>query len=272
MQDTIQDFCGQVKRYLSEMGEQAFTAAGGQKLLGDFVRESVFLKELFTKLITDDAFLFARWPAMDPNEITVHRDPGGLFSLRLYIWHPAVTYPIHSHGSWGVVACVAGEIEERKFERLDDGTRVGHATIREINRITLKPGDTTAVLPLNDGVHQMESRTRDLPSVSLHLYGRAVRGGFIELFDLPKETVYRVGPPKYYDRYCAIQTLSAVGEGWCRELLEVAAADKKPLMRLEALSALAKIDRERAVTRLTEEVQMAGEMREEFLKLLKSIR
>lgn len=271
MQEFIDSFCEDIRKMLEAAGSQEEVFLEGKRMLSQFVREPLFLKELYSQLVKDDEFLSSRWPAMDANEITVYREKNGEFSLRLYVWDPLITYPIHSHGSWGVVACVAGVVQERKFERLDDATKPGYAKIRETGRELLKPGGTTTVLPLNEGLHQMESYAKEHSSVSLHLYGRAVRGGFIEFYDRHKETAYKVIPPKLYSRLYAVKSMAAIGMDWCMELLEAAAKDKKAFMRYEAISALSVLDKDAAVKSIKEELTKDSDLKEEFLALLKSI-
>jgi len=269
--DTVNSLCTSIRQILSGNNDQEAVINESRELLVKFAKEPVSLKSLLAGLIASDDFLALRWPTLDENEITVYRDSGGLFSLRLYVWDPARTYPVHDHGSWGVVVCLAGEIHERKFERIDDGHLPGFAKIKEKSSLFLKSGDTTTVLPLNDGIHQMDSVSEDIPSITLHLYGRAVRNGFVKCFNMQKNSVYRMVTPKMFDRYYAIKAMSAIGEDWCKELLTVAAKDKKPFVRLEALAQLARIDKEAALKALSLELKKVTELKDDFLDLINTL-
>lgn len=268
--DLINAFCSELRELLKSTDSQAEIFKQGRRLVSGLALKPLFLKEIFTKFVADDEFLKNRKLTADPNEITIFIDPAGLFSLRLYVWDPAVTYPVHSHGSWGVVACVSGEILERKFKLLDKGDPPGYAKIQESGKAVLKPGDTTAVLPLDRGIHQMEAVAEEHSSISLHLYGRAVRRGLLELYDLQKDSVYRVLNPYLFGRVCAIKALGAIGEDWAAEILGQAASDKKPQIKYEAVRALARLDSE-AAAKCLEETGRGTLSEEDFEELLKMI-
>lgn len=271
--DAINSFCSELRDLLKSTDSQPEIFRRGRRLLSDLALKPVFLRELFSLYAADNEFLISRQLTVDPNEITVFVDPAGLFSLRLYVWDPAVTYPAHAHGSWGVVACVAGEILERKYKVLDRGNPPGFAEIRESGRAVIKPGDTTTVLPLDQGIHQMEALTKEHPSISLHLYGKAVRRGFIECFDLQKNSVYRVMNPYLYGRACVLRALGAIGEDWAAEILgQAVAADKKPHIKYEAIRALAPLDREAALKFLEEAIAEGMQPAEDFENLLRMIK
>lgn len=269
--DLIDSYCSELRGLLESAVSQAEIFKRGRRLLSDMALKPLLLKGLLGRYATDDGFIRSRRLTVDPNEITIFVDPAGLFSLRLYIWDPAVTYPVHAHGSWGVVACVAGEIKERKFKVLDKGNPPGFARIRESGSSVLKPGETTTVLPLDQGIHQMEAVTNGQSSISLHLYGKSVRRGFLECYDLQKDSVYRVMNPYLYGKACALRALGAIGGDWAAEILSRAAADKKPHIRYEAIHALALADREAAVKCLDKEIAGGIQPAEDFENLLKMI-
>lgn len=270
--DLIESFCGEIRHLLQSTDNQAEIFSRGREIVSRMALKTVFLKEILSRYATDDEFLMSRLLTVDPNEVTIFVDPSRLFSLRLYIWDPAVTYPIHAHGAWGVVSCVAGAIIERKYERIDGGERPGHAEIRELGRGTLRPGETTVVLPLDQGIHGMESASQDSPSISLHLYGRAVRRGYLECFDLHKKTVYKVIPPYLYGRACVLKALGAVKENWASDILEKAALDKKAYLRYEALRSLAHLDEEKALPYIEEEMKRETPLKDELVFLYNTMK
>lgn len=270
--DLVKSFCGEIRQLLQSTDNQAEIFSRGREIISRMALKPVFLKEIFFRYATDDDFLMNRLLTVDPNEVTIFVDPSRLFSLRLYIWDPAMTYPIHAHGSWGIVSCVAGAIIERKYERIDGGEQPGRAEIRELGRGTLRPGETTVVLPLYQGIHSMESAGQDSPSISLHLYGRAVRRGYLECFDLHKNTVYKVIPPYLYGRACVLKALGAVKENWASDILEKAALDKKAYLRYEALRSLAHLDEEKALPYIEEEMERETPLKDELAVLYKTIK
>ncbi|MFX4262268.1 hypothetical protein ACOBQJ_08700 [Pelotomaculum propionicicum] len=271
--DLINSFCTELRELLKSTDSQPEIFNRGRQLLSGLALKPLFLKEVLRRFATDDEFLKNRLLTADPNEITIYVDPAGHFSLRLYVWDPAVSYPVHSHGSWGVVACVAGEILERRFKLLERGSTPGCAKLKESARAVLKPGETTTVLPLDQGIHQMEAVVKEYSSISLHLYGKSIRRGFLEFFDLQKDSVYRIMNPYLYGRACALRALGAIGEDWAAEILgQAAAADKKPHIKYEAIRALALLDREAAVKCLEKEIAGGIQPAEDFENLLKILK
>ena len=146
--------------------------------------------------------------------------------MAAYIWKPHVVDHIHDHGSWGVVAAFIEHFCERKFRRLDDGRIEGHAELEEVSCKNVFPGDSTYVLPFDDGIHQMENTT-DNYAVSLNLYGRPARHGYVQFFDANNRRVWRGFPPATNKELLAIRAIGTVAEPWAGELL--ADAVKKDL-------------------------------------------
>ena len=252
--DIMNSFCAELRELLQSTESQPEIFRRGRVLLSSLALKPFFLKDVLRKYITDDEFLKKRQLTFDPNEITIFADPDGLFSLRLYVWDPAMSYPVHSHGSWGVVAGVAGEILERKFKIMDKGERPGFVKLQESSKGFLKPGDTTTVLPLDLGIHQMDPVVKEHASISLHLYGKAVRSGYLECYNLQKNSSYRIMNPYIYGKACAVRALGAIGEDWAAEFLNQAVADKKIHIRFEAIRALSRLDKEAGLKLIEEEM------------------
>ncbi|HOV80906.1 MAG TPA: cysteine dioxygenase family protein [Bacillota bacterium] len=214
--------------------------AEGQKLLGKLLAGRNLIAEAAANIFHDESFLQGQLLTLDPNELTLFRSPDGNFSLRLFIWEPGVTYPAHDHGSWGVVGAWAGEVEEVKFRRLDDGSREGFADLAVESKASLTPGKLTAVLPLNDGIHRMRA-VGDLPALTVHAYGIPVRKGYIQYFDPAAKKLAKVFAPKLNRKIVVLRALASVGEEWSRQLLAEVARDKNPQLRDEARLALQKM-------------------------------
>jgi len=270
--DLLMSFCAELEELLQSTSSQSEIFNRGRALLSNLALKPLFLKEIFRKYIIDDEFLKKRQLTFDPNEVTIFVDPAGQFSLRLYVWDPAKSYPVHSHGSWGVVAGVAGAILERKFKIMDQGDQPDLVKLRESGRAILKPGDTTTVLPLDLGIHQMDAVVIEHASVSLHLYGKSIRRGYLECYDLQKDSVYRIMNPHLYGRVIALRALGAIGEDWAAEILNQAATDKKPHIRYEAIRALANLDKEAAIKYLEEELAAETKPAGDFEHLCRMIK
>jgi len=101
-----------------------------------------------------------------------HRDvfPNGS-SLQVFFWSPGSMTRIHDHASWGAFCCVASSLVEERYERLDDGSKADHASIRRLWRKTWKEeGGISTVLPYEGGIHRVGNPTGE-PAISVHLYG-----------------------------------------------------------------------------------------------------
>ncbi len=268
----MMSFCAELGELFQSTNSQSDIFRRGRVLLSGLALKPVLFKEIFRKYIIDDEFLKKRQLAFDPNEVTIFVDPAGHFSLRLYVWDPAKSYPVHSHGSWGIVAGVAGAIMERKFKITDQGERPDFVKLRETGRAILKPGDTTTVLPLDLGIHQMDAVVKEHASISLHLYGKSMRRGYLECFDLKKNSVYRIMNPHLYGRVMALRALGAIGEDWTGEILNQATADKRPHIRYEAINALANLDKEAAIKYLEEELAAETKPAGDFEQLCRMIK
>jgi predicted metal-dependent enzyme (double-stranded beta helix superfamily) len=270
--DLLNSFCAELRELLQSSSSQSEIFSRSRVLLSVLALKPIFFIEVFRKYITDDEFLKKRQLTFDRNEITIYVDPDRLFSLRLYVWDPAMSYPVHSHGSWGVVAVVAGEIQERKFKVVEKGDQLDFVKLQESSRAILKPGETTTILPLDLGIHQMDAEAKGHSSLSLHIYGKAVRSGYLERYNLQKDSVYRIMNPHLYGRVCALRALGAIREDWAAEMLNQAVADKKPHIRYEAIRSLARLDKGAAKKYLDEELAAETKPAEDFEQLYRMIR
>lgn len=210
----------------------------GTEYIRQLLTNPGLLDEMLTRLLLDNAFWQGQYLAIDPNDLIIYRSPGRHFSLRAYIWEPGVRYPIHDHGSWGIVGAYLNPVRERKYCRLDDGQDPQAARVEVISDQTLLPGQITTVLPVNEGIHQMEN-PGDRVAVSLHVYGAAVRKGYIQYYDPHFHSVRRVYPPSPYTRALAIRTLGSIGQPWSKEVLkEALKTDLPEYMKNECSEAL----------------------------------
>src|SRR5262245_11615597 len=92
------------------------------------------------------------------------------YSLQLFLWQPGSRTTIHDHSSWGVYVCLAGQLGEDRYERLDDGSQPAQARLRRAWRAGWVRGERSVLLPYDGGIHRVwNSQVR--PAVSVHLYG-----------------------------------------------------------------------------------------------------
>lgn len=223
----LDHFTADMEAFLSDNPAITEIFDKGKEYVKQLLTNPGILDEVLTRLLLDDSFWMGQYQAVDPNDIVIYRSPKRLFSLRAYIWEPGVCYPIHDHGSWGIVGAYLNPVRERKYSRLDDGHNPHSAQVEVISDQILLPGQITTVLPVNEGIHQMEN-PGDRVAVSLHVYGAAVRKGFIQYYDPHFHSVRRVYPPSPYTRALAIRTLGSIGQPWSKQVLHQALQNDLP--------------------------------------------
>ena len=56
----------------------------------------------------------------------------GSYSLQVLVWPLESRTQVHDHTSWGVFCCVVGTVLEVRYERLDDGSQLNHARLKNV--------------------------------------------------------------------------------------------------------------------------------------------
>lgn len=186
-------------------------------ILSEFAINTRWFYQIVQDRLFQDGSLF-NTNSIWSNEMTLWRSPEKDFSIFAYIWEPYYIAPVHDHGAWGVVAATIQPFIERKYQRLDDGSKEGFADLKEVMSKMFEPGDTTHVLPLDRGIHQLENIT-DKYMISLSVFGRPVRSGYLQFFYPEKQKVERVYPPKTHRQVVAIRTLETMDEPQADEFL-----------------------------------------------------
>jgi len=92
------------------------------------------------------------------------------------------------------------------------------------------------------------------------------------MFNLHKDSVYRVTFPAMNVRIYALKALGAIKEDWAGEVLKQASADRRPLIRFEALRALALTEKDVAVSLIEKEISQQMGMEKEFATLMNSLK
>ena len=222
-------------------------AEKGQIILKRLLANREVATELLGEMVSGDYIPEQFFRTVDNHDFTIYRSPLGSYSLKLYVWVPGHDYPIHDHGSWGIVGGYVNDAMMIRYQREDDGTIPGHARISEKDRRIVRPGDTCFVLPFDDGIHWMGSGGGEV-ALTIHVYGKALRRGYIQGFDLAKNAVYLMCTPRLTKTIFAVQALGALGGEQSAGYLEMAVRHHYPLARWESLLALARVDRDRGLT------------------------
>ncbi|HOO00502.1 MAG TPA: cysteine dioxygenase family protein [Syntrophales bacterium] len=227
MNERFKKFCEDFSRLLGEAGDTEAVIAAGRETVGALAADTEWFRAVAEEALVDGTLLGGKRPSLWPNEISLYREPDGEFLVFLYLWDGETRDAIHDHGAWGIVSTCAGVIREVKYRRRDDGSREGYADLEKTAENILKPGDTTFVLPGDEGIHCMINDETH-PAVTVNVYGRPRRRGFVRFFDAEKKRVYRVYPPRATKEVLLVRALAALGDERSRRVLERAALMDMP--------------------------------------------
>ena len=111
----------------------------------------------------------------------VYTDPDHLFCIHASHQKPNYRRGVHDHGElgWAVYGVHKGEILQQLYERVDDGSQPGHATLRPLPLITQRAGQAV-IVPVS-GMHAPRNvsgqdawavviRSRDLATIWRNFY------------------------------------------------------------------------------------------------------
>ena len=98
-------------------------------------------------------------------------DPDQTYALYMNRVMPGHYSRPHNHTTWAVVGAVEGDEVNQFFQRTDDGSTPGKATVEFEREVVVRPG--TGVMLLADDIHSIENQG-DVPTMHLHMYGRSL--------------------------------------------------------------------------------------------------
>lgn len=249
---SLEQFCEELESLVSQEQDTGLFLPEAQTMLKKLLPNPDFVNDVLEKMVVDDAFLKGSIGTIDRNDIILYLSPRGSFSMRLFTWLPSVAYPIHDHGAWGMVGAYSGDTAEIKYSRLDDGSSEEEARMEEGAKNVIRTGETGSVMPFS--IHRMESNDERV-SLTVHVYGQAMRKGFIQCFRHLSGQQYEVGKlitPKLEKRLFAVRALGAIGGDAAAGHIEKAFRDPHPMVRWESLLAMAKVNKDAWQTLLRE--------------------
>ena len=226
MSELFDNYCSNLEKRLSGIEKEEEAIAAVTEEVNSLLKDPTFLVEQLTEMAEGKMELLST----DYNDVTLYRSPEGRFSVRLFVWEAFVPYPVHDHGSWGVVGSLAGQVQETKYKRLDDAEEENYAHLEEIKKSVLTPGGITKVYPLNRGIHHMEAM-EGKTALTLHTYGAPVRKGYIRGFVPDRKTTYRIFPPKYGPRIIGMKALNAINQDIAGKVMDRVESEGHPMMK-----------------------------------------
>ncbi len=141
----------------------------------------------------DEYFPLDDFPAPPPGKVgesvryQLHEEDDKRFALYLNSINPGKSTHPHNHDTWAVVVAVDGNEINRVYERTDDGSEDGKATLKQVREVDVVPGTGICLMP--DHIHSIHTKG-DKPTRHLHMYGRALDTLTGRLgFDLEEGTV-----------------------------------------------------------------------------------
>jgi len=101
----------------------------------------------------------------------LHEESDHTLAVMALSWLPGRGTPAHNHGTWSIVVGVDGDETNTFYKRVDDGSRPGHAELKELSTKSFAPGQVLAMPP--HIIHAVRNDS-DALTVSLHVYGKNI--------------------------------------------------------------------------------------------------
>ena len=223
----LEDFCEGFQSLQRERPKTTRLLDAGQQLLGELLKDPTWFGEFLQRYIAGPTFLTDQPASVFDNEIRLHRSPDKAFTILAYIWDHPDQCPVHDHSAWGLIGSLLNPLREVKYRRLDDGKVEGFAELEQVSDSLLEPGKVGFVLPLNKGIHQTGA-AGDALTLSLGVYGRSIRQGYIHFFNPGGRKITRAHTRILFRKVLALRALASVGEAVGQTFLTPSLLDSLP--------------------------------------------
>ncbi len=206
----IEEFCATCARGLADLKDNRSRIAYVSRILPPLLAQKEVFKKILHNVIEGAPYPDIEKPTMFINELILHLDPAGHFSLRMFLWRPGEYDPVHDHNSWGVIGPVSGRLEVITYRRLDRGGSGRRARIVEDARRIIAPGEFYSVYPLNRGIHQT-GNPADRTLIQVSIYGKKqTKRNYINTYEPEGGYITRLYPPKLQKKFFAEAALAAL--------------------------------------------------------------
>lgn len=101
----------------------------------------------------------------------LNEEPDNTLLVEVICWAPGRGVAPHDHQTWGVVVGIDGTEVNVDWRRKDDGATPGFADLEMASETDITNGVVCTLMP--DDIHGVRN-DGDVPSVSLHVYGKVL--------------------------------------------------------------------------------------------------
>ena len=145
--------------------------------------------ELLTLAAREEMFGEADYPsaAGPPIMYLLSEDSDHRYALYFSTGRPGRGSPPHNHTTWAVIVGIDGHEENRRYERLDDGSVENRGEIRQRDSFMVEKG--TGIGFTAEDIHSIHV-TGDIPTRNFHLYGLSIE-------HLPNRIMFNINDGSY---------------------------------------------------------------------------
>ncbi|MEE8399868.1 MAG: cysteine dioxygenase family protein [Desulfobacterales bacterium] len=209
MPDALRTICDHWSTSMEKISGHKSRLAYIREALPDLLLDTSIFSDILNNIIDGADYPDTRKAHMFDNEILLFTDKQRLFSIRMYLWAPGEYTPIHDHNAWGVIGPITGSLSVTRYAREDAGSDETTASLKEEGKTLLTPGQTDAVLPLDNGIHKT-GNPGEMTNATINLYGTPVRRTYINHFDTASGKVYKIHAPRQRKRMLASEALRSL--------------------------------------------------------------